>query len=869
MKKPKSKTKIESLIVTVLLMTSIALIALPAQAQTAYTNMREGGSTSGPIPTGVIPDVVEDTRAFLSFSPNPIGLGQALLVNVWMNPALHVSRYFKDFAITFTKPDGTKEVIKKDSYRADTTAWLEYTPDQVGNWTIKFEFPGGYFPTGNYTVYEGAFVGAQVWNFTRSTYYNPSQTPEQTLIVQQNYVYSWPVSPLPTDYWTRPASLENREWWPILGNYPGTGYVGGGPVWDSLYAGTTPAWDPTGDFTPWVQAPSTAHVVWKRQNAIAGLVGGPAGQYGVTGNPGNPLLVYSGRCYQTVTKPGGTSVAQCYDLRTGELYYEIPTASGGVTPSYLAYVAPGAGSVPGSEAQSTFSVELLSISGTRLYKVNPWTGVVTNISIAVTPSLSSTTYYMDEHVLSIQDLGASAGAARYRLINWTTTGTSSTFSSRIVSNTTYARSSFTSSSYPALTDGSTYGFNTALIMDFNAGYGVTVGSITNTTSTGIYEQMRIQGYRISTGEAVWDFKIDEPQYSRSCYIADNGKLAVLTQKGYFLAYDLGTGQQVWQSESMAYPWGAPSFGAYALQSAYGLLYRESYDGVYAFNWTNGKIVWRYIARALAAFESPYIADVNGTMVYPWNTGGQVADGKLFTYNTEHTPSWPRTRGWGLHCINATTGEGIWHITGEISPGAIADGYLTGADSWDGYMYVFGKGKSATTVTAPDVVVAKGSGVVIKGTVLDMSPAQTGTPCVSRESMTTQMEYLHMQLPVDGIWHNLTLTGIPVALTAIDPNGAVIDIGTVTTSGYYGTFEMAWTPPAEGTYRIIASFAGDESYGSSAASTAVAVGAAPAEITIPEQPTPPDYTMAILGSAIAVIVAVAVIGVALFFALRKR
>ena len=653
MKISKNKAKITSVITAILLIASAALMTTPAQGQTTYTNLREGGSIPGSVPAGVIPDVVEATRAFLSFSPNPIGLSQALLVNVWMNPALHVSRYFTDFAITFTKPDGTKETIKKNSYRADTTAWLEYTPDQTGEWKIKFEFPGGYYPPGNYTVYEGAFLGAQTWNFTKSTYYQPSQTTEQKLIVQQDYVYSWPPSPLPTDYWTRPVSLENREWWPILGNYPGTGYIGGGPMWDQLYPDTNPAWNPTGDFHPWVQAPDTAHVVWKRQGAVAGLVGGPAGQYGVTGNPGNPSLIYSGRCYQTVTKPGGQSVAQCYDLRTGEIYYEIPTASSGVTPSYIAYVQPGSGSVPGSEAQSTYAVELLSISGSRLYKVNPWTGAITNISISVSPSLTGNYYYMNQHFLSIQDLGTAAGANRYRLINWTTTGTSSTFTSRVVSNTTYARGSFTSSVYPPLTDGSTYAFNTALLMDFNTGYGATVAAITNTTSTGIYEQMRIQGYRLSTGETVWDLKIDEPQYSRSCYIADHGKIAVLTQKGYFMAYDLATGTLAWQSEQMAYPWGAPSFGAYALQSAYGLLYRESYDGVYAFDWETGKIAWRYIAPAQAAFESPYLSEENGVAVYPWNTGGQVADGKLFTYNTEHTASWPRTRGWSLHCINAT------------------------------------------------------------------------------------------------------------------------------------------------------------------------------------------------------------------------
>jgi len=73
-------------------------------------------------------------------------------------------------------------------------------------------------------------------------------------------------------------------------------------------------------------------------------------------------------------------------------------------------------------------------------------------------------------------------------------------------------------------------------------------------------------------------------------------------------------------------------------------------------------------------------------------------------------------------------------------------------------------------------------------------------------METQMEYLHMQMPIDGLWHNLTITGVPVTLTAIGTDGTVIDLGQVTTNGYYGTFSKAWTPPKEDTYTIIASFA---------------------------------------------------------------
>jgi len=134
-------------------------------------------------------------------------------------------------------------------------------------------------------------------------------------------------------------------------------------------------------------------------------------------------------------------------------------------------------------------------------------------------------------------------------------------------------------------------------------------------------------------------------------------------------------------------------------------------------------------------------------------------------------------------------------------------------------------------------------------------------------MALQMEYLHKQQPIDGIWHNATIEGVPVFLSVCDVNGAVVDIGTATTNGYYGTFSMTWTPPAEGTYTIIASFAGDDSYGSSSEATSIAVGPAAEEPPTVEPPVIPNYTMTIIGAALAVIIAVAVVGALIL--LRKK
>ncbi len=197
------------------------------------------------------------------------------------------------------------------------------------------------------------------------------------------------------------------------------------------------------------------------------------------------------------------------------------------------------------------------------------------------------------------------------------------------------------------------------------------------------------------------------------------------------------------------------------------------------------------------------------------------------------------------------------------------------DQYSGTQWVVGKGISTTTVTAPDVVVPHGTGIVIKGTVLDQSLAQPNTPCVSTQSMELQMEYLHMQMPKDGLWHNETMTGVQVALTALDSNGNYEDLGTVTTDGYYGTFSKTWTPPIAGDYKVIASFAGDDSYGSSSAATSVSVSLAPSAsptvttaTAVASEITMPILTY-VVAAIIVIVIAIAIVGALILRSLRKR
>jgi hypothetical protein len=406
--------------------------------------------------------------------------------------------------------------------------------------------------------------------------------------------------------------------------------------------------------------------------------------------------------------------------------------------------------------------------------------------------------------------------------------------------------------------------------DYNVGISALVSK---TFVAGAPNRTSVSAASIMTGQVLWSTSIPEWEYSSNTGYADHGKIAILTEQGYYTALDLSSGQVAWKSEKFDFPWDEPGFGGYNCLSAYGLLYRNAYSGIYAFDWDDGKIAWKYESPS-NPFETPYVNE-EGNPTYSTNIGGAIADGKYYIYNTEHSASVPITRGWQLHCINATTGEGLWKVglpgaaskhTTDLGP--IADGYLALGGS-DGYMYIYGKGKSKTTVTAPDVMMPQGNGIVIKGTVLDLSPAQPNTPCVSKESMALQMEYLHKQAPIGGLWGNETLTGVPVSLSAIFSDGTFVDIGMVTTNGYYGTFSKEWTPPNEGTYEIIASFAGDDSYGSSAASTAVSVGPAPEEPAPPETPVPTDFTPLYYGIAaavIAIIIAIALVGILI---LRKH
>ena len=165
--------------------------------------------------------------------------------------------------------------------------------------------------------------------------------------------------------------------------------------------------------------------------------------------------------------------------------------------------------------------------------------------------------------------------------------------------------------------------------------------------------------------------------------------------------------------------------------------------------------------------------------------------------------------------------------------------------------------------------------MLQGTVLDISAGTKqnqqaarfpyGVPVASDASQSAWMEYVYMQKP-----RPTTFTGVTVSLTAVDPNGNLVQIGTATTDAQ-GLYYYTWTPPdVPGDYKITASFAGTNSYYGSASETAMAVTTAPtvAPTAAPQAnlATTADLMTYIVVAAVAIIIAIAI---ATLLILRKH
>jgi hypothetical protein len=363
--------------------------------------------------------------------------------------------------------------------------------------------------------------------------------------------------------------------------------------------------------------------------------------------------------------------------------------------------------------------------------------------------------------------------------------------------------------------------------------------------------------------------------------ADNGKgvfTEAYTQTLQFVGYSMATGEKLW---------GPTGYDTYDLAlynegipCAYGDLYQIGYGGVvYAIDETTGSLVWTYgnggegnnTSAGLASAFPHYPA-----VIYP------IGNGVIYMVTSEHDVETPIYKGAMATALNATTGKQIWTLSADDNGlgvgnpgGGIADGYATFFNAYDNQIYVVGRGPSQTTVTAPSVGVTTATPITISGTVMDISAGtkQTeqvadfpnGVPCASDASMSQWMSYVYQQQPCPS-----NFTGVPVTISVLDSNHNTRTIGTAMTDGS-GSYSLTWTPDILGNFTVYANFAGTNAYyGSSAEAhfNAAAAGATPAPTAAPitGYATSSDLMTYMVGGVIAIIIAIAIVGLLM---LRKK
>jgi hypothetical protein len=346
-------------------------------------------------------------------------------------------------------------------------------------------------------------------------------------------------------------------------------------------------------------------------------------------------------------------------------------------------------------------------------------------------------------------------------------------------------------------------------------------------------------YSLSTGQLLWNYQ--EPNqfsFQGLSLSVHDGKAYTLGSMGQMHCFDVQTGQSLWN-------WSAPLLGNLEGQ---GLTYTPLSLCFYVDNNATGR----------------HLIYLHGSTGWAGETTPIRRDGAIF-------------------CVDADTGALVWRLmaypntaNNGLSKVVMSDDRILYLDNHDNQIYCLGKGPSATTVSAPQLAPTLGSPITITGTVTDQSPsgrhnidgdldvALKGTPAIADASMDAWMEYMFHQAPMPD-----NATGVPVTLTAVDPNGNIINVGN-TTSDKYGNYGLSYTPEVPGKYQIIATFAGSNSYGPSSSTTYLTV--AQASTTSAPTATPLAQSIAdtyIVPGIVAIIIVIVLVGVANMLLLRKR
>jgi len=816
--------------------------------------------------------------AYIAVAPDPVGVGQTTYISMLVDVPLPGASEANDvrrhnYKLTITAPNGDTETKTWDIIW-DTTGvqFTSYTPNQVGTYTLKFEYPGQIYTWGSISA---------AYNNTKFL----AASATTTLTVQEAPISVTPDTPLPTEYWTRPIYGQNHIWSTIASHWLGSGSNQFGLFQQSGYN----LWQQSGT------GPGSSHIMWTYPIESGGIVGG-------TNTGIESSTYYSGGSYE-----GRFQNAIILD---GKLFFKAPLSNNPTSGAYTAIdlrtgkvlwtnatIYPPFGQLYSYESPNQHGVipngYLWQVSGTTWIAYDPLTS---NWLFNLTNVPTGTNVYTEkgEIVTYILNYNTTTKSGWLALWNWTAAPTVTAGLPGTGTNALQYRP------VGKIIDTSTaYSWNKTITVDLTGNQApaivyvlpgdiilgrssaITAGVASTRGTPNPYTVWAMSLKPGQEGQLLWKKSYSAPSgnMSRTLGPLDPvNRVWTMTdaETMQWLGYSLEDGSLLWGPTNT--PTRAMQFfssGSGAGQrgvTAYGNLYVQGFGGeLFCYNMKDGTLLWKY-------------NNTNSGMDTSWGLMpifiAAIAEGKVYAFNNEHSPNAPLYKGYSIYCLNATTGDEIYKMlswsgqTGGTgtSTAALADGFLVYYNYYDNQLYSVGKGPSKTTVSAPNLAAAPCQSVLITGTVTDISagtlqPEQAarfpnGVPAVSDASMSKWMEYVYMDQPKP-----TDVTGVPVEIFVLDSNNNYRSIGTATTDAT-GFYSLQWTPDIPGKYTVYATFMGSESYWPSQATTAFAVDES--ETTAAPTQTPPTVVeQYFLPSVAAIIVAIIVIGAVIILLERKK
>ena len=820
--------------------------------------------TSSWLPTAIAAPS-KRTYCYLGVTPNPVGVGQNVLLHVGITDALTLAYMgWEGLTVTIKRPDGSMETL--GPFKTDSTGGtgVIYVPRMVGTYYLQAHFPQ-----------QNTTSDKQGRGIPVGTIMLASDSEVVALIVQETPLPEYPPFSLPSEFWTRPVDAQLREWAWIAGSWLTT---------------------PRNLFTPYNQGPEAPHILWARELPCpGGLVGGELGEPGL----GLDALGYHGFVYGDAYegKWGGSIIIAgrlyyrhntldyplwyyCVDLHTGELLWrKVFLDNRTVTFGNLLYWDT-------YNLHGTYAY-LWVVVGSDYYAFDAWTG---DWVFTIKGVPSGTRVLGPKGEILIYTFNLARG--------WMTLWNSTNIPALWRGTTPYHRASWwpqrktvdatASTTDPACPLGkSGYMWNKTI----PAGLPGSVRTILDDRVLGaLLNQTHLISWGLSLergkeGQLLFQKTWRAPSewlegnltvvWKATTSNGKNGVFVIWTMENrQYWGFSAETGERLWgptPSEHYLNMWG----GGFQVHTviAYDKLFSAGYAGtVYCYDVKTGKLLWTYNATDPYAYSETWqreVASSNWPLYIMF-----ITDGKIYLGEVEHSPGDPRARGAPFICLDVETGREIWRVNGLFKQTAwggraiIGDSIIVTMDTYDQRVYAVGRGPTRTTVSAPDVGVSVGSTIVIRGTVTDVSPGTRdkaiqlrfpdGVPAVADECMGEWMLYVYKQFPrpanVKGVW---------VKLDAINVyTGEYLDLGGTHTDEA-GFYTVAWTPPKEGLWKILATFPGSKGYWPSFAQTSIAVTPPPAPAptpATPEQVTTLQTTVETIGPQITAMMALIAIAI---------